>query len=55
MDNREKIIRNVAMALSTEMNTELIQMVQGLKRPIHTDSAGRLQQIFLIVEWTYKM
>ena len=30
MDNREKIIRNVAMALSTEMNTELIQMVQDV-------------------------
>ena len=30
MDNREKIVRNVAMALSTEMDTELIQMVQDV-------------------------
>lgn len=30
MDNREKIVRNVAMALSAEMDTELIQMVQDV-------------------------
>lgn len=30
MDNREKIIKNVVIALSTEMDTELIQMVQDV-------------------------
>ena len=30
MDSKEKIVRNVAMALSTEMDTGLIQMVQDV-------------------------